>query len=229
MVRMKCRLLIAIMLFLSAALSLGAQSAKCGDAAEDPHFSVLFENSRVRVLSLELGRIESTKPFTYKRPHMAVVTTESRTTSIPQGGGGITHDWYRGDIDFIYNTDCRTLRNELSTAHRQIVVETYLPVDYKSYQDYETALTDLSTVKPTTSVSFTRGGLTATRHQVASGDAADVNGGDHVLIALTDIELQTEDGKDISLGTQEVKLLSGNINKLKNTGSKQARFVIVDY
>lgn len=226
---MKCRLLIAIMLFLSAAVLLQAQGAKCPDAAEDSHFSVLFENNHVRVLSLDLGRIESTGSFSYKRPHMNVITTESRTVAAAQGAGGVTTEWARGQVEFVYNVPCQTVRNDTSIAHRQIIVETYLPVDYNPLQERE-AILDLSTVKPTTSISIMRGHLTATRYQIAPGDSSDTNGGDHVLVALTDLELKADDGTVISLTNQEAKVITGKkISRLTNEGSKPARFVIIDF
>ncbi len=228
MIRMKRQLLIATILLIFGTLQVNAQAPKCDDAADDSHFSVLYENSRVRVLSLELGRLEATKLFAFKSPRMVVVTTESRTTSAPSGVQGPTISWRPGHIEFNWNTGCRIVRNELSTTHKQIVVETLLPVHYDELQDYE-VMTDLSTVEPTSSVSLTRGALTATRHQVASGDTAHLNGGDHVLIALSDLQLSADDDREISLSSQEVKILHDDVGALKNTGKNSARFVVVDF
>lgn len=227
-VRMKTRLLFATILLLVGTLQLNAQAPKCDDAADDSHFSVLYENNRVRILSLELGRLEATKLFAFKSPHMVVVTTDSRTTTNPANAQGPTTSWQLGNTHFVWNTGCRTVKNDLSTTHKAVVVETHLPAHYDELQDYE-VLTDLSTLKPTTSVSLTRGALTATQHQVAPGDTAQLNAGDHALIALNDLELSTDNDKEISLNSQEVKILHEDISALKNAGKSSARFVVVDF
>ncbi len=56
-----------------------------------------------------------------------------------------------------------------------------------------------------------------------------MNAGDHVLIALTDLQLSGDNGKQISLNSQEVKLLHDDIGMVKNAGKESARFVVIDF
>lgn len=228
MLRMKLRLVVALATITMAAAMSSAQNIKCEDAANESHFSVVYENSGVRVLSVELGRIDTTKPFSYKRPHIIAVTTESRTTTTPVGSGGVTRDWSRGDVQFSYETSCRTLRNELSTPHRQIIVESYRPMPYDQPSSSNDLLYDLSAVKPTTATTMSRGALSATRFQIAPGDSVELIGGDQLVIALTDLDLEA-DGNAVRMASQEIKVLDSKASHLKNQADKPARLIVVSF
>ncbi|HWR35525.1 MAG TPA: hypothetical protein VN622_06610 [Clostridia bacterium] len=213
--------------------ALQAQS-KCRDASEDSHYSVIVENNRVRVLALELGRLESTKPHCNKAPYLSIVTTASRTTTLFEGQGDLSHDWTSGEARFHYRrVQQHAIRNDTSIAHREVMVETLLPVPFNSqYGSYDTDEfgSDLTSVKPTWSTSLTRGALSATRTQLASGDSFELIGADHVLIALSDLKLETETGSTISLNKDELAILkAGAASKLTNGDKGAAKFVIVNF
>ena len=79
--------------------------------------------------------------------------------------------------------------------------------------------------KPTWTVSFSRGALTASKTQLAPGAELSVSSPNHVLLALTDLELhkQGTDRSDqaIQLSAQEGKIMPGGSEfKLTNSSSR---------
>jgi hypothetical protein len=130
----------------------------------------------------------------------------------------------------------RVIRNESINPYRELIVETMHGVEYNSLDgNYDGDLFpgDLGDAKPT-SVSFTRGALTALKTQLAPGAELSVSSPNHVLLALTDLELhkQGADGSDqaVQLTAQEVKILpGGSAFKLTNSGHQPARFILVEF
>jgi hypothetical protein len=212
-----------------------AQSGACLDAAEEPHHRVLFDSRDVRVLVLELPRIASTEPHCHPHPYIYVVTGEGRSSSTSEGGATFSYDWNGPEARFVRNSVKRVIRNESGTTFREVIVETGRPLQFEPGQDsYDTDLfpLDLGSVKPTWDVSFTRGGVTAWKVQLAPGDNFPVDAADHLLIALTDVRLQ-QSGKDasaeLSLEPQDIHLLpAGSHFTLTNTGSS-ARFILIEF
>ncbi len=222
---------LAVVLAVISVQELRAQSS-CLDAADEPHHSVIFKNNAVRILELQLGRLKSTEVHCHSNSYLVVITTESRTTD-----GVSSHDWTRGEARFIYGPVTQTIRNEEMALHRQIEVETLRTVPavpYTPFYSIDAFGPDLGDLKPTWSMSFTRGGLTATKTQLATGDSWDVNPPDHILIAVTDLELQKRGSGDevgkISLDAGDTLILpGGSVSRLTNTNRDKARFVTVEF
>lgn len=223
---------LVVLLFFSSCSFLYAQQTSCHDAAGDSHYSVVLENSRVRVLRLELGRLKQTDTVCMKKPYLSIVTSESRTASVVQGGATYSHDWNPGEARFHYKVVAMSVRNETSLTHHEVLIETYLPVQFNPLDgDYDTDEfgSDLSTVKPTWSTSFTRGALTATRVQLAPGDRFQLYGTDYILIALNDLVLADDSAKKITSNRHDVSVLKSGIQLLANEGTEPARFVLVQF
>ena len=224
--------LLAVLALVAAPCFITAQS-NCRDVSEDLHYSVVYENSRVRVLSLELPRLASTSSVCNKSAYLSIVTTPSQTTSIREGYAGVRHEWNPGEARFHYTPFARTIRNENDTIHREVFIETFLKVDYNplnSGYDTDEFPADLRSVKATTSNGFSRGGLTAIRIQLAPGDTFSLSQSDHAVIALNEISLAGDHGNSVDLGRSDVTVLTlGRVNSLKNTNKTPAQFIVVDF
>ena len=220
-----------LLLSLASAQTVSPDPCPSLDAADESHHTVIFRNNAVRILELQLPRISSTEPHCHQYSYLLVATTESHTTDGPVGT-----DWYPGDARFIYGPANSLVRNDQSTTYRAIEVETLRTQTYSwsrrnQYSDPFGA--DLGTVKPTWSVSFSRGGLAGTRAQLASGDSLDVSQPDHILIAITALELEKtgpDGSQKVSLERGDTLMLpGGSASKLTNRGSDLAKFVIVEF
>jgi hypothetical protein len=83
-------------------------------------------------------------------------------------------------------------------------------------------------------VFYTRGGLTASKIQLAPGAGIPVSGGDHVLLALSDLELEKQvSGKSVEaldMAAQDVQVLPGGTElKLVNDGHQPAKLILVEF
>jgi hypothetical protein len=236
---MRCRFIVAVCLFAIETLvvPLSAHSVECLDAADESHHQLLYENEDARVLLLELPRIASTQPHCHTHPYLYIVAGESRSSTTPEGKATFSHDWHGGEARFIYAPEKEVIRNESMNPFREVIVETLHNVRYNPLEpSYDTDLFpgDLGSAKPTWTVSFARGMLTAYKTQLAPGDSATFGNTNHVLIALTDLKLERarEKGEpqELELDAQEVQLLTGGSQlKLTNSGSHSATFVLIEF
>lgn len=229
---MKSRLAIAVLLVLGLSASLQAQSASCLDAADEPHHHVIFENSRVRVLMLELSRIESTQAYCYSHPYVYIVLGEGKSSTTAEGKGTFSHDWYGSETRLVYAPEKQVVRNESGVPFRELVVELLHGVRYNAWENrYDDDLFpgDLGTVKPNWTVSFTRGGVMFTKVQVAAGSDYSMSG--HLLVALTDLDLRSKaDGSELTVAAQDTSELTRASHRLfTNAGSNPARFIVIDF
>jgi hypothetical protein len=218
-------------------LSPGAHAADCLDAADESHHQVLYQNEDARILLLELPRIASTQAHCHTHPYLYVVTGESRSSTTPEGKATFSHDWNAGEARFIYSPVRQVVRNELMIPFREVIVETLHSVQYDPLDpsdDRNLFPGDLGSAKPTWTVSFTRGDLTASKTQLAPGDDATFASTNHVLIALTDVKLQRTMEKagpdELDLNAQEVRILPGGPElKLTNSGPHSATFILIEF
>jgi hypothetical protein len=227
-----CVFPLLLLVSLAPAQTVSPEPCPSLDAADEPHHSVIFRNSAVRLLELQLTRISSTTPHCHQYSCLMVATTESHTTD-----GAMGTDWYPGDARWIYGPSSSQVRNDGSMTYRAIEVETLRTQTYSwtrrnQYADPFGA--DQGTVRPTWSQTFSRGGLAATRAQLASGDSLDVSAPDHILIAITDLEVETlkpgGSAEKVSLSRGDTLMFSaGSVTKLTNRASDLAKFVIVEF
>jgi len=213
-----------------------AQSASCRDAAEESHHRVLLESSGMRVFLLELPRIASTDSFCYRNPYVYIVVSEGRSSTTAEGKGTFSRDWSGSETQLVYEPQKQVIRNESGRTFREVIVE--LP-RVELYDPLRDSLTrdmfpsDLGTVKPTWTVSFTRGGVKFSKVQLAAGDTLSVSGGSNLLVALTDLSLRnTQKGTSESLDiqAQDVSTLSSRAgSRVTNGGRGPARFILIEY
>ncbi len=220
-----------LLVSLASAQTVGPGSCPPLDAADESHHSLIFRNSAVRILQLELPRLQSTEPHCHQYSYLLVATTENHTTDGPIGT-----DWYPGDARWIYGPSSSTVRNDQSMTYRAIEIETLRTQTYSwslrnQYTDPFGA--DMGTVRPTWTQTFSRGGLSGTRAQLAPGDSFDVTQSEHILIATTALELEKKgpDGTEkVSLERGDTLMLpGGSVSKLTNKGSDPAKFVMVEF
>src|SRR5579872_5438557 len=100
---------------LAALLAIPAVAQPCTDAGDESHHKVLFENENVRILSLQLGRIESTGVFCYANPALHIGTSEGQTATSSDGGPFTTHDWRTGQSLFSGLIKKLVIRNTVAT------------------------------------------------------------------------------------------------------------------
>ncbi len=224
----------ALFLFVSLAPAQTVSPEPCPslDAADEPHHSVIFRNAAVRVLELQLTRITNTAPHCHQYSYLMVATSESHTTDGPMGT-----DWYPGDARWIYGPSTSQVRNDGSMTYRAIEVETLRTQTYSWTRRNQYANpfgADQGTVRPTWTQTFSRGGLAATKAQLASGDGLDVSSPDHLLIAITDLELEALKpggaAEKVSLPRGDTLMFpAGSASKLTNRSSDLAKFVLVEF
>jgi hypothetical protein len=213
-----------------------AQSTPCRDAAEESHHRVLLESSGLRVLLLELPRIESTDSFCYASSYVYVVLSEGRSSITAEGKGTFSRDWGGSETQLIYEPQKQVIRNESGRPFREVIVELARVEPYDPLRDSLTSdmfPSDLGTVKPTWTVSFTRGGVKFSKVQLGAGDTFSVGGGGNLLIALTDVRLRnTQAGASefLEVQAQDVTILgSSTASRLTNEGRAPARFILIGY
>ena len=229
---MKSRLAFAALLVIGLNAGLHAQTAACLDAADEPHHHVVFENSRVRVLMLELSRIESTQAYCYSHPYVYIVLGEGKSSTTAEGKGTFSHDWSGSETRLVYAPEKQVVRNESGVPFRELVVELLHGVQYNPWEDrYEDDLFpgDLGSLKPSWTVSFMRGGVMFTKAQVAAGSDYSISG--HLLVALTELDLRSEaDGSDLTVAAQDTsELPRGSRRVFTNAGTGPARFIVIDF
>ncbi|MGH9517469.1 MAG: hypothetical protein ACRD3P_17515 [Terriglobales bacterium] len=215
----------------------GAFAAECLDAADESHHQLLYENAAARVLLLELPRIASTQPHCHANPYLYIVTGESRSSTTPEGRATFSHDWHAGEARFIYSPAKQVVRNELMVPFREVILETLHRVEYNPLDpsgDRDLFPGDLGSARPTWTVSFTRGDLTAYKTQLAPGDDATFGSSNHLLIAITEVKLERSKEKaapdEIELDAQESRMLpSGSPLKLSNAGGHSATFIVIEF
>jgi len=162
-----------------------AQSASCLDVADESHHQLLFQNQDVRVFVLELPRLAATQSHCHYRPYLDIVATDGKSSDTLEGRAGVSRDWDGPEAHFIYSPTQHVVRNESMMTYRELIVETMHPANYQpSDGNYDTDLfpADLGTVKPSWTVSFTRGALTASKSQLAPGAEISVSSTAHVPI-----------------------------------------------
>jgi hypothetical protein len=225
--------LLVFALFAFAGVAYAADT--CVDAASEPHHRVIYSSNTVRVLELQLSRLESTKPFCYARPFLRIAMSDTRASSGITGQGMTSRDWKMGEARFVYVASERTIRNDTNMVHREIIVETYRTTDYAAHlggYDSDEFPSDPGSPQTTWSVSLTRGSLSAQKTQLAAKGALNVPSPDHLLIALDDLQLSMAAGgksKEIRLKQGDsMALVGGGEFTLSNSANTSSKFILVE-
>lgn len=217
--------------------TLAVAQKNCKDAGDEPNHRLIHSAPDVRVYELELGRLKATEWHCHANSFLRIATTDTRTTTTHEGQGPLSWEWTPGEARFVYGPVKHTVRNDGMLPHREIVIETLHTVQrplFEQNTNTDEFGADPGEVKPSWSVTFTRGGLTATKTQLAPGDSVTVNEPDQLLIAITDAALKGEvaekEPETVELGRGETVLLRGGVKrKLSNAGRAPVRFIVVEF
>lgn len=220
-----------VLVAFAIAMPAAAQTTNCLDPGDEAHHSEIFRNGSVRILEFQLPRLTSSATHCHPYSFLTFPLTESRTTD-----GVMSHDWKPGEARFTYAPLTHAERNDQMALHREIEVETRGTMPNTRFginANRDLFAGNPGDLKPTWSVSATVPGVTATRTQLAAGDAWEVNEPDHLLIALSDLELQKEGPSGtakLSLSAGDTLILTGgSVHKLTNTSGERASFITVEF
>jgi hypothetical protein len=172
-----------------------AQSGSCLDVGDEPHHQLLFQNADVRVYLLELPRLASTISHCHSHPYVYIVAGSGTTSNIIEGRGTMSHDWSASETRVVYAPMQHVLRNESVNPHRELVVEMLHNVSYDPLSgSYDSDLfpSDLGGTKPTWTVSFSLGAMTASKTQLAPGAQLSVSSASRMLLAISVLELRKQ-------------------------------------
>lgn len=209
----------------------------CKDVSDEPHRRLIYSDEDARIYELELGRLRSTDWYCHANSFLRIAATETRATTTHEGHGPITWEWTPGETRFVYGPVKRMVRNDGMMTHREIIVETLHRVQRQVFeQDHNSddLGADPGEARPTWSISFSRGGLTTTKTQLAPGDSVEIGEPDQLLVAITDASLKGEvvgrEPEVVELSRGETALLRGGTRrKITNTGRVRAKFIVVEF
>jgi hypothetical protein len=234
----------AWILWLVVCASMGAVAQEVVVSMDDePHYSRVFSNDYCRAYTINLGRLEQTKPVGYE--HDWVRMTLGGTVEQAWSGTLFAKAGYEDPegyyISFLYPVDRLMLRNPDNEPYRALIVEIMRSDDSRN-RVRDTSLDPFSMklgpgVDPHTSyvTSLSKTSVEIINVQLLGGDTKEIasKGVGALFVAMTDVELQRglkgEEPKDLKLGKGEVKWVpTGGPVLFKNLGKEPARFVILD-
>lgn len=220
-----------------------AQDAVVG-MDDESHYSRVFSNDYCRAYTINLGRLEQTKPVGYA--HDWVRMTLGGSVEQAWGGTLFAAAGYEDPegyyISFSFPVDRLTLRNPHNEPYRSLVVEIMQSDDSRN-RVRDTSLDPFAMrlgpgVDPHASyvTSLTKTSVEIMSVQLLGGDAKEIasKGIGALFVATTDVELQRglkgEEPKNLKLGKGEVRWLSsGGSAMFKNLGKEPARFVLLEF
>jgi hypothetical protein len=227
------RIAVVLLFEITLGLTGAAQVAKCADVSAEPHHSLLYSSSDVRIFRLDLARLQATDESCHKYAYLRIIVTDGRTADIVSGGATMSRNWEPGSTRFIYTPKPKVTRNETGGAHREYVIEMLHGVEYNPlHGNYDTDVLPpgLGSVKPTWTVEIVRGAPSVANTQLAPADSVAIRPPSHFLVALTDVDLTTDSGERIRLPAGDAQLLkAASTASLRNAGTARARFIIVEF
>jgi hypothetical protein len=209
---------------------------------DEPHYSRVFSNEYCRAYTIDLGRLEETKPVAHEHDWVRM----SLGGSVEQAWGGTLFaslgyedpDGYY--VSFLYPVNRLTLRNPRGVPYRALVVEIMQSDDSRNrvsdpslnpftqrlgpgvdlYASYVTSLTK-------TSVEIYNVQLLAGAEREIRSNAAGT-----LFVAMTDVDLQRQpkgaEPKAVQLSKGDVKWFPEGTATFKNVGKGHARFVLME-
>jgi len=225
------------MLLLTATGVATAQSGSCLDVGDEPHHKLVFQNADARVYLLELPRLASTISHCHSHPYVYIVAGSGTTSNTVEGRGTMSHDWSASETRVVHTPMQHVIRNESLNTHRELVIELLHNVSYDPLSgSYENDLfpSDLGSARPTWTVSFSLGAMTASKNQLAPGAELSVSNASRVLLAISDLELrkQTKGRPDelLQIAAEEAIVLpSGTGFTLVNASQRPANFILLEF
>ncbi len=210
---------------------------------DESHYSRVFSNDYCRAYTINLGRLEETKPVVHQ--HDWVRMTLEGTVEGAWGGTVFARNAYEGPEDyyvsFLFPVSRLTLRNPRSDPYRALVVEIMQSDDSRnrrydpSLDHYAQQLGPGVDSHASYVTSLTKTSVEIVNVQLVSGDSKEIRsrGVGALLVAMTDINLQRklkdQEPGELQLTKGEVKWLPEKTSStFKNVGKEPARFVILD-
>jgi hypothetical protein len=227
----------AVLLLLLSSLA-SAQTAV--DMASEAHHSLLLENHLVRVFELSLQPGE--RAFARHEHNFLLVTLEDcELVMWPEGKSDIQNFRFRqGDVRFSLGGQAIGLRNDRTTASRNVIVEFLDPKIMSYYYRSDVrgwAYGSGGINSPVDSHASFRnrlrlGGATASDVQLLPGDPLPAPGKPRaeLLVPVTEVDLKTGESRRIRKSSGEaVWIPAGRVGDLVNAASQPARFALVEF
>jgi hypothetical protein len=210
---------------------------------DEPHYSRVFGNDYCRAYTVELGRLEQTKPVVHERDWVRM--TLSGTLEQAWGGTLFSGKGYEDPegyyVSFLSPVDRVTLRNPRNDPYRALIVEIMQPDQSRNRTNDPSLAPFAQQLGPGVDshasyvTNLTKTSVEIVNVQLLGGDAKEIrgNGVGALLVAMTDVELhlkvKDKEPVDLQLSKGDVKwLANGAAATFKNLGKQPARFVILD-
>lgn len=223
---------IAVILVVACASAAVGQNTRCVDIANEPNHQLVFEDRDVRIFQLDLASQKITAIFCVGHPYLRIVATEGRVSDLQSGGpAAIAHDWKAGEARFVFQPQPKAVRNERGTAFREYDIEALKLFEYNPLagNDSDLFASGPPGLQPTETITVVRGPLVLSSNTLAPNDVLLVGGGEHFLIALSDVQLRSPHQKVSASATEATQLSSTEPMELKNIGTRKARFILVEF
>lgn len=215
------------------AAMVAAQPRACRDIADEPNHQLLFQNDAVRIFQLDLQGAKGTDEFCAPHPYLRIIATDGETSDVVTGEVTYKHIWKAGEAHFVYQPKQKAIRNESGLAFREYDIETLHPVPFNPLYDTNADI-DLLYGEPAINanhmITAVRGSLTLSKVALGPGDQFLIGESSHFVVALSTVELAYGKDKQLKLETGEAARLPGDSEiQLKNTGTREARFITVEF
>ena len=217
---------------LNACVAAFPQNTPCVDIADEPNHRMIFENGNIRIFRLDFPGQKTTDVFCVSHPYVRIVATEGRVSDLQSGGpAAVAHDWKAGEARFVFQSQPKAVRNERGTAFREYDIEALKPFEYNPLagNDSDLFVSGPPGLQPTETITVVRGPLVLSSNTLAPNDVLLVGGGEHFLVALSDVELSSPHQKVTVSATEAARLSPTEPMELKNVGTAQARFILVQF
>ena len=249
---MRCRSLIGCLALLISLASVAQNKVDAHgnpiplDPAQDPHYSLLFENEATRVFSVELQPHQETAVVVHPADRVVVPLSNVEASDVLNRVSGGIADFQRGHAMFYYRNIPFQLRSRESVVTlRAIVAEVKQP----SNQPYNCTAYDANCIGDYTTVplpveqdktyaqSLDRDTVRVTDVQIRPGETWKSHLGKfpYLIVPVSDLELietsMTDDAREYKKSAGDADwaphIFSGGT--MKNSGDKPARFVAIEF
>jgi len=224
---------LAILVLATIALAQGAGEV---EITAEPHHHLALENEYVRVFKVEVAPHEATLMHRHRHDYMFVTLGDSQVENDVAGKPPVTLKLKDGETRFTPGDFAHIAKNLSDTPFRNVTIELLQDQQAKKSPakwDEERGLRvfnggtqDILFVKDNARVSEVElqpGGVVPTHH----------HNGPHLLIAVSDLDLRSEQGKSstpVQLKSGEIMWVPGGFtHSVTNVGKNAAKLVTVEF
>ena len=216
-----------------------AQDPKPVDMSQDPHYSMLLENDKVRVFEFALQPLEQAY-VRHDHNYLTVTLQDSEVVQWSEGQSPVANFRYsEGDVRFSFGGPAGGIRQDRTQDYHNVTVEFLNPkvTSYGYQADRGTWNYGGSAVPPPVdpkakyATRLPLGEAVVKMVQLLSGDVlpAPEASVDTLLIAITDIDLMTEENKRLRKSKGEIVWIPAErATALKNRAGEAVRFAVVE-